>query len=199
MLGARKTVGGEANNVTNSLPQEEIKEGRKDEGDMDVIEEASLLKEDEELLLKAAVFMQLLEAEREKNKELEGKVAEMEENEVTLRAFTKLCQKDVDIMEGRVERSERKEKELKAQVLELIRELGEARSKERVALKEKKKVSLVKKEMEKAALEEKKKESLANEAMRGVSLPPVDAFNFRSEHIREKERVVASSSGSSSS
>ena len=53
--------------------------------------------------------------------------------------------------------------------------------------------------MEKAALEEKKKESLANEAMRGVSLPPVDAFNFRSEHIREKERVVASSSGSSSS
>ena len=122
LLGARKTVGGEANNVTNSPPQEEIKEGRKDEGDMDVIEEASLLKEDEELLLKAAVFMQLLEAEKEKNKELEGKVAEMEENEVTLRALTKLCQKDVDIMEGRVERSERKEKELKAQVLELIRE-----------------------------------------------------------------------------
>ena len=141
------------NDSTNSPPQEEKEEKKKEEDNMETEEEASLLKEGEELLLKKRVLMQLLEVERERNCVLEGKVAEMEENVVTLRAFTKLCQKDVVIMEDRMERSQKKELELKAQVLELMRELGEAR-KEKVSLEETERVSLADEVMEKVELAE---------------------------------------------
>ena len=186
------------NDSTNSPPQEEKEEKIREEDNMETEEEASLLKEGEELLLEERVLMQILEVERERNCVLEGKVAEMEENDVTLRAFTKLCQKDVVIMEDRMERSQKKELELKAQVLELMRELGEAR-KEKVSFEDTERVSLADEVMEKVELAE---ESMANEAVKGIVVPPVAEVHFRSEDIREKVKVVkvdGSSSGSSGS
>ena len=184
------------NDGTNSPPQEENEEKIREEDGMEMEEEASLLKEGEELLLKEKVLMQLLEVGRERNYVLEGKVAEMEETEVTLRAFTRLCQKDVMIMEGRMERSQKRELELKAQVLELMRELGEIR-KEKVPLEDTVRVSLANEVLAKVDLVE---ESMANEPVKEVVVPPVAEVNFRSLDIREKVvKVDDSNSGSSSS
>ena len=119
-----------------------------------------------------------------KNKELELKVEELEENERAPRAYTRLCQRDSEAMDDKMERMEEKmermlekEKDLKDKVIELMEELEEARSMEKVKM-----------------VEKAKEASLANEAMKRVSLPPV----LRSQDIREKQRVLGNEASSSS-
>ena len=106
---------------TNDPLQEKI-----DNKEMEDKEEEELLQEDLELREKALTMA--LEGEKERNRKLEMTVEELRDNEKALRSYTKLCQRDMEIMEGRLERMEGKEKELEDQILELMERLEEARA-----------------------------------------------------------------------
>ena len=163
--------------------QEEVKKGA-EEKEFEGMEEEALREGGENLYLREKVRAIELGWHKEKNKELELKVKEMEEKERAPRAYTRLGQRDSEAMEDKMERMEEnmermveKEKDLKDKVLELMKELEEARSMEKVKL-----------------VEKAKEASLANEAMKKVSLSPV----LRSQGIREKQRVPGNEASSSS-
>ena len=136
-------------------------------------EEEELLQEDLELREKALTIA--LEGEKERNRKLEMTVEELRDNEKALRSYTKLCQRDMEIVEGRLERMEGKEKELEDPILELMERLEEARAIGKAKL-----------------VKEEKVEPTAAEARKNEPVTPEP--RFRSMDIREKEKQNAGSS-----